>query len=109
MIFIAISRCINKQTRIYNSFLALEGAFLVFFWIYMLIFLIKDFHKASATMIGLALINNYIINMVWYNFYKERILTAKVNAIGGYTYGDYKNTYKCTQKTILIFSMITTF
>ena len=109
MILIAISRFLKPSTRIYNSLLALEGAFLVFFWIYMLIFLIKDNHKASATMIGVALICNYIINLIWYNFYKERILTLQPNAIGGDVYGDYKNTYKCTQKTILIFSLLTTF
>jgi Ca2+/Na+ antiporter len=83
IITIAVSRCLKPSTRIYNSFLALEGAFLVLFWFYMLVFLIKDNHKASATMIGVALTCNYIINFVWYNFYKERILTVQPNAIGG--------------------------
>lgn len=109
ILLVAVSRCWKPQTRIYNAFLALEGAYLVFFWIYMLVFLIKDYHKASATMIGIALINNYIINLIWYNFYKERVLTQQPNAVGGMTYGEYKNTYKCTQKTILIFSLLTTF
>ena len=75
MILIGISRVMYPKTRIYNAFLALEGAFLVFFWFYMLAFLIKDNHKASATMIGAALVCNYIINLIWYNFYKERVLT----------------------------------
>ena len=54
-------------------------------------------------MVCCALICNYLMNCVWYNFYKERILGHDV------LYTEYKRTYKSTQKCILVLSMLTSF
>ena len=61
-------------TRPYSAFLALQAAVHVIFWFYWVVFLAKDGHKASSTLMAIALINNYIINCIWYNYYKDRIL-----------------------------------
>jgi len=44
-LIILINLCISKsEIRIYQIFMALESCVLVFFWIYMLVFLIRDDH-----------------------------------------------------------------
>ena len=63
----------KREIRIYEIFMALESCVLVFFWIYMLIFLIRDGHQASATLVSLALFANYVINYLWWEFYNDKI------------------------------------
>jgi hypothetical protein len=90
-------------TRPFSAFLALQAAVHVIFWFYMLIFLAKDYHKASGTLMTIALVNNYIINCIWYNYYKDRILAHDSE------YRNYKLKHPRTQKLIVIFSVLTNF
>ena len=73
MVLIFISNHKTKETKPVTAFLALESSFLVVFWFYLLIFLLKDGHTASASVVALALVANYMLNCVFYEFYKIRI------------------------------------
>jgi hypothetical protein len=37
----------------------------------MLAFLIMDHHTASASLVSIALFANFVINYLWYEFYKD--------------------------------------
>lgn len=71
---ISISNCKTYNTRPFSSFLALESSWLVVFWYYLLIFLIKDGHSASTIIVVIGLVCNYFINYLFYDFYKDRLL-----------------------------------
>ena len=73
LLLIACSNCKTKNTRPITAFIALQSSFLVAFWIYMGAFLVKDGHNASASVVAFALLANYIMNCIFYEFYKIRI------------------------------------
>ena len=77
---------------------------MVVFWVYMGAFLIKDGHNASASVLGFALLANYILNCIFYEFYKIRIDKGHDKL-----YAVYKEQYPTTQKQIMTWSMITSF
>ena len=104
LILIAISNYKTKETKPVTAFLALESSFLVIFWIYQLIFMLKDGHTASGSVIALALVANYILNCVFYEFYKIRIDKGHDKL-----YADYKQGFPATQKTIIVWMMLTSF
>jgi hypothetical protein len=74
IITIGISNCKTYNTRPMSAFLALEGAWRVAFLFYYIAFLIKDGHSASTLLVAFALVSNYVLNWIFYEFYKERLL-----------------------------------
>jgi len=70
---VLLSKAIDRLTKGFTAFLALESVAMVLFWIYMLIFLIMDKHTASATIVSVALLGNYTVNYLWYEFYNDRL------------------------------------
>jgi hypothetical protein len=103
IITVAISNCYTYETRPFSSFLALESAWLVFFWVYYIAFLIKDGHSASTLLVIFALLCNYILNCIFYDFYKERMLKEDLK------YLEYKTENRTAAAQIIQWSMITTF
>lgn len=71
---VSISNLKTYNTRPFSSFLALESAWLVIFWFYYGAFLIKDGHEASTMLVAFALVSNYVLNYLFYEFYKERLV-----------------------------------
>ena len=61
------------------------------FWVYMGIFLLKDGHNASASVVAFALLANYILNCIFYEFYKIRIDKGHDKL-----YAEYKRDYPTT-------------
>ena len=74
------------------------------FWIYQIVFLIKDGHNSSPILIAFALLCNYAINCIFYEFAKTRILFGKDKS-----FKEYSDAYKATQKAIMTWSMLTSF
>lgn len=64
----------------------------------------KDSHNSSPILIAFALLCNYAINCVFYEFAKSRILHGKDKMFAQYT-----QEYKSTQKLVLTWSMLTSF
>jgi hypothetical protein len=104
LLLIACSNCKTKNTRPITAFLALQSAFMVFFWLYMGVFMVKDGHNASASVVAFALLANTIVNCMFYEFYKIRIDKGHDKL-----YAEYKRAYPNTQKAIITWSMITSF
>lgn len=69
----------DKLTKGFTAFIALESVAMIFFWIYMLVFLIADQHTASATIVSVALIGNFTVNYLWYEFYNDSLKKQDVN------------------------------
>ena len=67
-------------------------------------FYIKDNHNASASIVAFALVCNTIVNCMFYEFYK-----IKIDKNSDKLYGEYKRTYPNTQKSIMTWSMLTSF
>ena len=103
IVVVSISNKITYDTRPFSSFLALESAWLIFFWFYYAAFLIKDGHSASTMLVAFALVSNYIINLFFYDFYKERILKEDTKYI------EYKKANKGPAAQIIQWSMLTSF
>jgi len=68
-----LSLCKSKETAGFTIFLALESCAMIGFWIYMLTFLIRDNHQASATLIAIALFANWVINYLWWEYYNDKL------------------------------------
>jgi uncharacterized membrane protein len=69
-----VSYLMNKvETNKQSIWLGLESCVMILFWIYMLAFLIKDGHQASATLVSLALFANFVINYLWFEFYNDKL------------------------------------
>ena len=78
LITIAISNHKHKRTtKPITAFLALQGSFLIGFWVYQAIFMWKDGHSSSPILILVALGCNYIINCIFYEFIKQRLLNGR--------------------------------
>ena len=103
VVLVLISKVIDRQTKGFTAFIALESVAMVFFWIYMLIFLIMDKHTASATIVSVALLGNYTVNYLWYEFYNDRL--KKHDKI----YQEYRNKYPKTDRFIKFFAVLTSF
>lgn len=76
---------------------------MVFFWIYMLVFLILDKHTASASIVSIALLANYTINYLWYEFYTDRL--KKLDKL----FIEYKQKYPKSDRLIKFISVLTSF
>lgn len=100
---IAISSCKTPNTRNLTSFLALESAWRVAFMYYYLAFLIKDGHSASTLLVAFALVSNYVLNWIFYEFYKDRLLKEDSH------FNEYKEINKPAQNQIMNWSMILSF
>ena len=101
---VAISNCVDKRTKPITAFMALQSSYMIGFWIYQIAFLVKDSHNSSPILIAFALLCNYAINCVFYEFAKSRILHGKDKMFAQYT-----QEYKSTQKLVLTWSMLTSF
>ena len=73
----AISNRRERRTKPITAFVALQSSWLVGFWIYQLSFMLKDEHRSSALLIGIALILNVILNCIFYEFLKKRMLNGR--------------------------------
>lgn len=48
---------------------------MVLLWIYLLVFLIRDKHASSSGLIVFALICNVLLNILWFLYYKKKIIS----------------------------------
>lgn len=76
---------------------------MVLFWIWCFGWYVSDSYRASATIVGLALIANYIINYWWFEYYKARIMQHDA------LYRAYKDANPHWQKAIVVVSLMTSF
>ena len=77
---------------------------MVGFWIYQMIFMLKDDHKSSPIIIAFALIANVTLNCIFYEFIKARVLHGKDKL-----FSQHQDVYKRTAKSIINWSMLTSF
>jgi hypothetical protein len=73
LLVVVASNIKTYDTRPFSAFLALESSWLVVFWFYYAFFLIKDGHSASTILVAFALLSNYIINYLFYEFWRTRL------------------------------------
>lgn len=104
LVAMSISNCKDKRTKPITGFIALESSYLFFFWIYQMAFLLKDGHNSSPLIIIFALVCNLILNCVFYEFAKSRLLGGNDKL-----FKEYQSNYRRTQKNILFWSMLTSF
>ena len=104
LLTVSISNCKDKRTRPITAFIAMESAYLFFFWIYQMSFMLKDDHNSSPLIIAFALVMNLILNCIFYDFAKTRLLGGNDKL-----FKEYQETYRRTQKNILFWSMLTSF
>ena len=69
----------------------------------MLVFLIRDKHTASATIVSMALVGNFTVNYLWYEFYNDRL--KKHDKL----FQEYRNKYPKTDRFIKFFAVLTSF
>lgn len=100
---ILISKAKYHETKGFTAFIALESVSMVFFWIYMLVFLIMDKHTASASIVSVALLGNYTVNYLWYEFYTDRL--KKQDKI----YQEYRTKFPKTDRFIKFVAILTSF
>lgn len=62
------------ETKPLSAYLGLQISWMVLFWIWNFGWYVSDSYRASATVTGLAVIANYIINYWWFEYYKARIM-----------------------------------
>lgn len=77
LITVSISNAVDKRTRPITGFIALQSSFMIGFWVYQVIFLLKDGHNSSPMIIAFGLVANFILNCIFYEFLKTRILNKK--------------------------------
>lgn len=104
LLAIAISNTVAKTTKPITAFIALQSSFMVGFWVYQMIFLLKDKHNSSPILIAVALVANYACNCIFYEFLKNRLLHGKDKK-----FNEYQSTFPATAKCILNFSMLSSF
>lgn len=73
------------------------------FWIYMLVFLIRDGHTASATLVSIAIFCNFVINYLWWEYYNDKLYKRDSE------YQDYCSQYPRTTSMIKLVSLLTVF
>ncbi len=59
----------------YTTYLSLQSVAMVFIWIYLVVFLLKDGHLSSTGIVMISLILNYTLNIFWYLYYRKKVLT----------------------------------
>ena len=69
-----------------------------------MVFLIKDGHKSSPIIIAFAILANYAINCMFYEYIKANILNGKDKV-----FAEHKASYPRTSKSIVNWSMLTSF
>lgn len=104
LLAIAISNTMDKRTRPITAFIALQSSFMVGFWVYQMIFLLKDEHNSSPILVAVALVANFACNCIFYEFLKGRLLLGKDKQ-----YNEYQQSFPRTAKAILNFAMLTSF
>lgn len=100
---ILVSLCVTRETAGFTVFLALESIVMLGFWCYMLAFLIMDNHRASASLVAIAIFANYILNYQWYEFYNDKLIK------NDQLFQQYCNKFPKSARTIKIFSLLTSF
>ena len=83
-IIILVSLRKHKNTRPITAFISLESAYLCGFWLYHMIFLLKDGHESSPIIVAFALCANFCINCTFYEFLKMYILSGQDQAFSEY-------------------------
>jgi len=101
---VAISNSVDKKTKPITAFIALQSSFMTAFWVYQMVFMLKDKHSSSPLIVAAALIANYALNCVFYEFLKTRMLNGRDKA-----FNEYQTSFKGTAKLIMNFSMLTSF
>ncbi len=69
-----------------------------------MVFMIRDNHNSSPILIAFALLANFVINCIFYEFLKTRILNGRDKQ-----FFEYQKKFSGTQKMIMNFAMLTSF
>lgn len=103
IVLILISFCLTRETKPFVLFLGLESCAMVVFWIYMLVFLVRDGHQASATLVSLALFANWVINYLWWEYYNDKLYKNDI------PFQEFDALYPKTTKAIKILCLLINF
>ena len=93
----------QNVTKPLSAYLGLQISWMVLFWVWSFGWYVSDSYRASATIVGLAIIANYIINYWWFEYYKARIMQNDK------LYREYKDANPHWQKAIVVCSLLTSF
>jgi len=69
-----------------------------------MVFLIKDGHNSSPIIIAFAILANYVINCMFYEYIKANLLNGKDKV-----FSEHRILYPRTTKSIVNWSMLTSF
>lgn len=103
MILITSSYAVSKDTQVWRVFLSLESTAMLAFWVYMLVFLIRDGHTASSTLVTIAIFFNFVINYLWWEYYNDKLYKRDT------AYQEYCAQYPRTTALIKFVSLFTVF
>jgi len=84
LLTVAISNIVDKRTKPITGFLALNSSYMTFFWVYQIVFLLRDGHNSAPILIAVGLGANYVINCIFYEFLKSRLLNGKDKLFNAY-------------------------
>jgi hypothetical protein len=93
----------RAETKPLSAYLGLQISWMVLFWMWCFGWYVSDSYRASATVTGLAIVANYIINYWWFEYYKARIMQNDK------LYRAYKDANPHCQKAIVVLSLMTSF
>lgn len=77
LLIVSISSACKSRTKPITAFIALQSAWMTGFYVYQLVYLVRDGHSDSPLIIVLALFCNYCINCFFYEYMKNEILRGK--------------------------------
>lgn len=98
-----VSERVFTRTKMYTTYLSLQSVAMVFIWIYLVAFLLKDKHLSSTGIAMISLIFNYVLNILWFLYYRKKVLNLDES------YKMYSKYYPKTQRFIIVMSLLTTF
>ena len=76
MFIIGIAILVDRRTEPITTFIALQSPWMVAFWTYQLVYLLRDGHSASARMLAGVLAANYVINCWFYGYVRTRLMNS---------------------------------
>ena len=78
LLVVLISVMVNhRATKPITAFIALQSAWMTGFWVYQVIFLIRDNHNSSPIIVVMAIFFNYCINCFFYEYMRNKMLKGK--------------------------------
>lgn len=78
LILVLISTAVDhRSTKPITAFIALQSAWMSGFWVYQVIFLLRDDHNSSPIIVVMAIFFNVCINCFFYEYMRNKMLKGK--------------------------------